>query len=230
MRRFATVLFIAPLAFLTAGCPDPPTFCDQYPTSPICTSGSQNIPPLACDLNPSSTPVMLNIPYLQQECDELCWAGAIDMVAQYFGQPYQECNLASYKVFIQTGYEYNCCNYGACNDPYCNQSATADQMGAVLGNGLGIHGVLLDRPLTPPEIEAELDNGRPIIVGFMGPFSGHAAVITGYTPGAPVTYRIYDPWPTYGVVTLDYQGLLAGPGSPWYYSFYEFSTTGAQCP
>ena len=240
MNRCFAALSIALIPLSVLGCPDPPTFCDRNPYAYGCQTSTQTTTTqqqtLPCDNNnPNGVPVFLPVYYIQQECNELCWAAAIKMVGDYFGRYFQECEYASYKFALQSGMQYNCC-YGpsACYDAYCNQPAQTYEMVAVLDSGIGLYGDFIQTGAGLPEqvIQAELDNDRPIIIGFQGPFNGHVAVLVGYTPGFPTTYTVYDPWPTFGIVTVTYEQLLQGPNwsTPWVMSFYHLSTTGGTCP
>ena len=228
LTRFALLLVVLTAQFAC------PSYCDDHPNEKYCGGPGTTViqPPVgagggenSCKTEPSSSAIELSIPYIGQECNELCWDASIDMVAQYYGKNFRECDIASWLVGARTGVQHDCCYYGACNDPYCNQPAQADEMAAVLSKGLSIHGIEQAQPLSEKQIQLELTNHRPIIVGFQGPFSGHAAVIVGYTPGNPVIYHIHDPWPTLGEVMTDYMGLLNGPnGAQWRYSFYQLNT------
>jgi hypothetical protein len=56
------------------------------------------------------------------------------------------------------------------------------------------------------------------MVGFEGPFNGHAAVVSGYFPGNPATYLLNDPY--FDQLRVTYDALLSGPmtggpATPW---------------
>lgn len=173
MKGWLFVLLMSVCGAITlGGCR---TYCDDHPFDQQCQSSTSLGPgpgggsgTLSCDQPPSSSPVQLGISYAQQECDELCWAATISMVSQFFGRPAAQCQLASAKVQMMTGASYDCCFAGACGDPNCDQPATNQMMGTILGSALGIHGVQLDRALTELELQTELTNNRPVIVGYLG--------------------------------------------------------------
>lgn len=194
-------------------------------TSPSGCSGVECNPPQkqACDVQPPASGAQVAVSYIQQECDELCWAAAVDMVAQPFNKSYSQCQTASFMVSSQAGQQYNCCYYSACNDQYCNRAANDQMIGFVIKNGLKLYYSEISRPLSQDELKRELANNRPVIVGYQGPFSGHVAVIVGYSAGNPTMYTVYDPWPQFGMFTTAYENILSGPQTPWRTSFYRFS-------
>lgn len=227
---------------LISGCR---TYCDDHPSERQCGgpgapytttrpgggagggSWTDNGTSSSCASQPSNIPIDLSIPYMGQECNELCWAASIGMAAEFFGTAVYECQLASWLVLARTGTQYNCCYYGACNDPYCNQPAQGNEMAAALSQGLGIQGIHQTSPISETQLQLELTNHRPVIVGFHGPFSGHAAIVTGFAPGAPATYHVQDPWPTFGQVFISYDSLRQGPnGNQWHETFYKLNVNG----
>lgn len=154
----------------------------------------------------------LSVMFLPQQCQSWCWAAGIAMVANYVGSYVQECELARAK----TGFE--CCYYGCYG--YCNQTAQSNEIDGLLAQANVAHDYQAG-PLSEHQLQVELSSDRPVLAGFQGPFAGHVAVITGFTPGYVTTYRIYDPW--YGIIDAPYSGLLSGPGfgEPWIHSYFR---------
>jgi hypothetical protein len=180
--------------------------------------------------------MLLPFSSFQQWCSQWCWAAVSTSIANYFGTPMtdslgrqwpaRECYLAS----INAGFnDWNtCCQYAACGYQACNQPVAWHNMDDALA-AVGLYGRVLQRPLTEPEIQREIANGRPIVVGFQGTGIGHVALITGYTPGTPFVYQLDDPWPHTGMGStrfqLTYQQILYGPDgqTPWGGSWYRIS-------
>ncbi len=242
--RLMVALFIGfGFVGLWCGC-ETPSYCDQYPYDSQCQPQSQTKfqpqpykpPPSgdpgksSCDQSVSSTPVELSIPYQPQECTNLCWAGSIAMIARYFGRPVQECQLASEKIRLSTGYTYNCCNASVCYDPNCNVPAHVQEVATLFSTSLGIYGTMLSRPLSEVELQIELSNQRPVMVFYQGNQSGHYAVIVGFTPGSPAYYHVNDPWPYFGSLQIPYQSIRLGPnGENWFMTYTRLSLNSDPC-
>lgn len=148
------------------------------------------------------------------------------MVAQYFGRPVAECQLAREKLRLATGYLYDCCNVNMCADQYCNVPAYVSEV-ATLFTEIGIRGNMLSRPLTEEELQIELSQQRPVMVFYQGNQSGHYAVISGFSPGYPASYHVDDPWPTAGSLSMPYASIRQGPNNENWYMTYAQLTTGA---
>jgi hypothetical protein len=172
------------------------------------------------DLPIDPSGVWLPVPEMAQQCQSWCWAAAISMVAGYYGNYVQECELAGYK----SGYGYNCCSWTACASG-CNQTALPQEITTIISQ-LGLHGWFMQRALTQHELMTEISSGRPVYVMFQGSFSGHAAVITGYWGDG--YYHLVDPW--YGPQDIPYDAVLGGPnGQRWAYTIYRLSPYADGC-
>lgn len=218
-------------AFFSIGCTEakaqdlPEHFMDENPPAPYC--GDRSIRPEG---------VLLQVMPIPQECQQWCWAAAITMVANYYQRPVSECQLATIRI-SNSGFQ--CCNFSACMFAPCDQPAQENEMSAILIAVVGLYGDYAMRPLTERELQTELSNGRPVIVGYRGPFSGHVAVIMGFSPANPdiglpfATYRVVDPWPAFGVLDLAYMQIRMGPspdgGTPWNRSWYHMSPRRDHC-
>jgi hypothetical protein len=166
--------------------------------------------------------VQLPVPEYFQQCSEWCWAASITMVAEYFGRPVQECELASAK----TGFA--CCNYAACGFDACNQAAQPGEIDVVLSR-LGVHGTFRQGALDEQSLANELDHGRPVIVGYVAPFAGHVAVISGYRVEAGGrVFHVVDPWPQFGAFDAPWVTIAQGPNMPWSFTWSGLNT-GSAC-
>lgn len=56
-----------------------------------------------------------------------------------------------------------------------------------------LHSFLINRALTFQEVVGEINNGRPVILGYNGSFNGHVVVLYGYDSLA-MTVSIHDPY------------------------------------
>jgi hypothetical protein len=170
------------------------------------TGGGGRCPP---DVPANPAGVLLRVPELPQQCQEWCWAASIAMVADYYGHSVAECALAGAK----TGGGGICCSQFACATG-CNVPAQPNEI-AQFFTALGVHGVFAASPLTEGALQTELTNGRPVYVMFANSFSGHAVVVTGYSPTPQgYIYHLVDPW--YGPQNIPFVSVLNGPnGIHW---------------
>lgn len=203
----ATRLLRTALLAVALGCST-----EEECTSTIGNCGApQSGPSQTCgDRPPAESGVQLSIDLLPQPCSQWCWAAVSTVVGRYFGRPTSQCELAS----LKTG--RSCCQYGSCVFDACDQPALGEELTTILSRHFGLHGRWLGSPIPEEDLRTELSNGRPVIVGFQGPFAGHVAVVTGFAPGTPTTYRVLDPWPAYGEISsITYSELRNGPMMPW---------------
>jgi hypothetical protein len=214
----------SPSSLCTGGVCKPNPFCEADPNCRgarwgVCTGRWSEIPKATCGDRPSSEDgVSLDMKVVLQPCSQLCWAAVSTMIGRYFDRGVEQCELAT----VKTG--GNCCAAASCLLDVCNQPALGSEITDVLARRLDLHGRWIARQLAPEELENELSNGRPVVVGFRGPFSGHVAVVAGFTPGAPTTYRVLDPWPEFGEMpAVTYQQLVAGPMMEWVETWFGLS-------
>jgi papain like cysteine protease AvrRpt2 len=197
-----------------------------YDAGPGVDAGPNPGPTSCGNLPISPTRIQLPLTPIAQQCAEWCWAASISMIANYYGATVQECTLAT----AATGNSVDCCNYAACSISACDQGEGGNAVDTFFPE-LGIHGSDYPCALPERELAAEIGAGRPVMIGFQGPFSGHAAVVSGYTPGNPATYTLNDPY--YGVFEMTYQELLAGGvqigETPWAESWAQLSPKTAVC-
>ncbi len=219
MRSQGTVIFLS--LFLVLGCGNSRSEKES--------AGSESEPaknqPFCGDREILDS-VQLDVSRKMQECEDWCWAAAISMISDYYGRPASECGLAT----LRFGNMHQCCTGSACNLVPCNQPAGYRDVGRLLKQSAGIYSRFLPRPLTEQEIQLELSNGRPIIVGFSGVTSSHVAVVTGFERGrgneaSAAVYTVFDP--SLGTIILDYKILREGPTDeeflPWLMSWTRLS-------
>ncbi len=146
---------------------------------------------------------VLDVPECTQEYDQWCWAGSSWSVLQYYGNDYQQCEIAEYTRTHSTFHDFgsvDCCLPSstpgwACN--YWNYNYDPDDgsikmilidMPTTIGNP-SIDNYGIARMLTASETAAEIAAGRPFVIRIYSP--GHFIVGHGYQNG----YLYYmDPW------------------------------------
>lgn len=189
-------------------------FCSEGVSIQVCDDDGQGWGACSCGDNLSTgsgvgnelpASAMLPVQYFPQACNEWCWAAGVTMIATYYGLPSSECELASaYSNFL-----YDCCMPDACSYAECNHgSGPAEAIDAAF-QYVGVHGLSQHSALDEASAATELAQGRPLLVGFTGPFISHVAVISGYqTQGSIRVFHIMDPW--FGEADTSYQELLFG--------------------
>lgn len=146
--------------------------------------------------NPSPTPTptpvtgkSLNVPFDFQENQNWCWAATIKMVSDYYGNDVEQCAILSYWYGVQ------CCLY-----PYaCDTTGSSGQIINTLAAN-GIYSQWLQSAFSFEQVKQEIDEGRPLILGYRNSFSGHVVVVYGYTQSGELL--IYDPY--FGPFTVPY--------------------------
>ena len=153
-------------------------------------------------------PVTVDIPYTPhpQKASLLCWAASTQIVADVLGQTIDQATIAAYAWLPATGSAAIVAAFNAkvamCEKniaQYCNLAylPILDDLGISC-----LHSSALNPPcLSPDQIKADINNGRPIIFGWQyGKSSGsgvHFMVIVGYRITAAQEFQldIFDPLP-----------------------------------
>lgn len=147
---------------------------------------------------PASGPV-LPVQPMPQSTQVWCWAAVTAMVVNYNGGSISDCQVVSDTLNLP------CCGGGL---PQCFTAGTLQAMQQEMMRFRGLRSYLANRPLTLPEIQGEIDNGRPVVIAYNGSFVGHVVVLYGYDAGGNL--YIHDPFwgPAFVVpyaVALQYQ-------------------------
>lgn len=206
-------LLITPLLVIGAclsSCRDPASAVSS-PASPAevrAETMSSNC--LSRDFAPTPAGVRLDMPHQGQSCAGWAWASSVSMIAARYGSPVNACQLVSAK----TG--ERCCQF-ACGSSQCRGSVDAEDISQSLSEVLHVQNTRLPRVLTERELQTELASGRPVMLGFDGPYDGHFAVVSGFSPGKPTLYRLQDPTRAAGDLQRSYDELLTEKetGSHW---------------
>ena len=150
-----------------------------------------------------TNPTILNVPFVHQDNPPqyLCWAASIASVLNYYGNPVILCNVVERARTLNTqkfGHK-DCCGESC---PLCLQqnkfNGDSGSIYAVLESyGIdnnaygGIYGQLPQYFLSPGEVQAEINQGRPIIFGWhYTQGGGHALVIRGFEADSTQVYYI----------------------------------------
>lgn len=153
----------------------------------------------------------LSVRFHSQHTMVWCWAASIAMVVEYLdGKRIEDCEVLSL-------YDRSLGGPGRCcaADPRCMRGSRPNEIGPILGNIFGVHGVELPRSLTWREIVDNIDAGKPIIAWvWNSPQSAHVIVISGYASN-PRTLTVLDP--LRGSLMVPFDGFAAnwGPSHNW---------------
>ncbi|MCX6581218.1 MAG: fibronectin type III domain-containing protein [Candidatus Aminicenantes bacterium] len=143
---------------------------------------------------------MLDVPELTQEQDQWCWAGSSQCVLIYYGNNFQQCEIAEYTRLHSTFHDFgpvNCCVDPTQGCNYWNYNYDPDEgsikmilidMPVTLGNP-SITNTGVARILTEAEVAAEIGAGRPFVIRIC--CGGHFIVGRGYQNG---NLYYMDPW------------------------------------
>ncbi len=162
----------------------------------------------------------LHVTYQQQLTQSWCWAATIQMVCDYYTRPVQQCQIVG--AFL---------NYDCCFDPFSCSGRTGqlyEIQQALYATGLTSTQA---GPLTFDQIQSEIDGGRPIIIAYLGSFSGHVVVIYGYKQiqhkflgifNTDVESLVYVDDPYFGQFQPDYGNTFTYSGHlVWTNSIYQ---------
>lgn len=132
---------------------------------------------------------VLAVPLVRQETPVWCWAAVSEMVFRYYGRGGTQCQILS------GWYQRDCCTFRE----FCQTTAPIAVIQQTLLVG-GVRSNWTPGPLPLSAITAEINAGRPIIVGYRGSFAGHVVVIHGYDSRGNL--YIHDPF--YGSFVVPY--------------------------
>jgi PKD repeat protein len=145
---------------------------------------------------------ILNVPLCEQEYDQWCWAGSSWSVLQYYGNDYQQCEIAEYTRTHATFHDFgsvDCCLPSSTPGWACNYwNYNYDYEGSIrnilidmptyIGNP-SINNYGIERMLSESETADEIAAGRPFVIRIC--CGGHFVVGRGYQD----VYLYYmDPW------------------------------------
>ena len=210
LMKFAIAAFLVVL-FVTAcdilqddepdSCPytndgecDEPDICAIGTDSADCSSNGPPPPP------PPPTEKVLDVPMVAQQTEVWCWAAVTEMIFRYYNVGTTQCNILSEWTGV------DCCSYSN----LCLHPAPVEVIQRTLA-AYGIRSQVINRGLSLSEVKYEIDQGRPIVVFYIGSsFVGHFVLAYGYDSSGNI--YIHDPiYGTFSVpygLTFSYQGRL----------------------
>lgn len=160
----------------------------------------------------SVLPVTLGVASLSLGCRPRSWTVVGAMIASYYGINQYQCDLAEYRA---GNLEMPCCQVYTCDESACNAPGTPEDIDNALRDVLGLRGTRLERGLNESELQIELSNGRPVIIGLDdSSYEGRYAVISGFSgqqDGVSSTYTVLDPF--YGTFTETFHAIAYGYGT-----------------
>jgi len=146
---------------------------------------------------------VLDVPLCTQEYDQWCWAGSSWSVLQYYGNDFQQCEIAEYTRLHSEFHDFgsvNCClpdttsgwdcnywNYNYDPDPGSIKMILIDMPTDISNPSIANYGI--ERMLTASETAAEIAAGRPFVIRIC--CGGHFVVGRGYQDG---NLYYMDPW------------------------------------
>lgn len=143
---------------------------------------------------------LLPVPLVRQQTQVWCWAATSEMIFRYYSLPITQCQLVS--VYLNQ----ECCT----GNPFCAvPSGTMDTIQRGLFLVGGVRSTWAPGPLSFDQVAAEIDAGRPIMIGYRGSFSGHVVMLTGYARATRYV-KILDPY--YGAFDVPYGSSLVYNG------------------
>lgn len=155
----------------------------------------------------------LNVPQINQEQTQWCWAGCADMVLHYYGnQGIRQCDLANFLFGLS----------GCCSSPsstLCNQPSPVPDISRVYSN-YGIRSTHSAGTVTFATLQSEINADRPVEVAYAwSGGGGHAAIVRGWDRNSTGPFlRVNDP--AYGSGGVYYSDLLTAYGQgTWFYTW-----------
>ncbi len=159
---------------------------------------------------------VLDVPPVEQEQSQWCWAGVSASVLAYYGQDIEQCEIAEYTRTHATWHDFgpvNCCadpNQG-CNYWNYNSDYTGSIEQILLNWGVGSR----EDPniLSKSEVKDQIDSDRPFIMRW-GWASGGGHFLVGRGIEGNVVYYM-DPLPGEGWKIATYDWIVSGANHTW---------------
>ena len=170
---------------------------------------------------------ILEVPPLEQEQTQWCWAANVDMVADFFGNPkLKQCQIAGEQFDTD-----DCDQPGelAADGTTSNQGVNPEDVENIWARN-DVGSTFRPNFVTFEVLKSEIDQGRPVQVGWLwDKEGGHVVIIRGYKEEGQVLF-INDPLEEHldenEAVAIKYSDLLIADnqGGTW-----EFTWTDLKC-
>ncbi len=164
---------------------------------------------------------VLNVPTVEQEQENWCWAGVSKCMLDYYGNTLQQCEIAEYARTTSTYYNYGntpCCDVpdGAC-DQYNQIYGYDGSIESILSHFADIESDGVYSSLTEAQIQADVANNRTSVMRWgWTTGGGHFLVVHGYVNGN-VYYM--DPWFGEGKKIATYNTVKSGNDGSGYHNW-----------
>jgi Peptidase_C39 like family len=166
----------------------------------------------------------LNVPIVQQDHSEWCWAADADAVLTYRSVSTSQCSIANWV----SGVDY------ACNDNDFDWNDSVNSPNYLSGT-TGISGILwslgrrnstyYDEVLSYQTVASAIQQGNPVVILWQWPDGGgHFLVVDGYDDNGQMMYFM-NPWPGEGAGYGDYDWMAAGTGNMGTHTWVESLVT-----
>ncbi|WP_323120310.1 C39 family peptidase [Burkholderia alba] len=179
---------------------------------------------LALPIAAMSGAQQLNVPIVQQDHSEWCWAADADAVLTYRNISTSQCAIANWVSGV--GY--------ACNNSSFDWNDAVNSPNYLSGT-TGISGILwslgrrnstyYDEPLSYQAVTSAIRQGNPVVILWQWPNGGgHFLVVDGYDDNGQMMYFM-NPWPGEGAGYGDYDWMSAGTGNMGTHTWVESLVT-----
>jgi ABC-type bacteriocin/lantibiotic exporter with double-glycine peptidase domain len=150
----------------------------------------------------------LNVPLKVQEHSQWCWAGASQMVLNFFGKTPSQCAEVNYAK----GINYACGNSTFNWNSNANQPNSTNSITYIL-NGWGVNSSVVG-VLSQSNSTSRINANRPYVILWQWTSGGgHFVVVKGYSGNY---LYINDPWPGNGAYTRTYASTVSASDRYWY--------------
>jgi len=141
----------------------------------------------------SAAPVDMTLPVPEQKqlADNWCWAACCAMLVKFFyDKEVRQCRMAN-QLFGQT---VCCSSLTPSTETACDQGCQLDDVAKIYSK-FGVQVTLQKRPVSFATVQAEIEAGRPVLVGFMFEGGGsHVVMIRGcFEVGGERFLKVNDP-------------------------------------
>lgn len=165
--------------------------------------------------------IILPIPVLKQEQPNWCTIAVFAMMRAYFLAPVRQCDMANERAYLAPaiGTTTTATTGNGCCDPefaamnFCTRPTFSPTDFNRMFETSGLFSAEVERALTEQEIQAELSNGRPVLISYQYDHEycktdssekpvcyGHSVLLSGFLPpgaktntGTATSYIVLDP-------------------------------------
>ncbi len=160
---------------------------------------------------------ILTVEEVEQEQTEWCWVGVSKCIVDYYGDTTEQCEIAEYTRNTATWHSFG--NTDCCNNPnqgcnYWNYNyGHTGSIKDILIFFAGVNNYGQSSPITEPQIDTELSNGRPFVIRW-GWYSGGGHFVVGYGKSGNTIYYM-NPWFGEGKKLADYNWVVDDGNHQW---------------